>query len=204
MPLISCTNVVNVEGESTITSTDIISFNISLTYDNLPADQCPGYIHSENYPFIRRSNWYIVIVDAQTKTNVIQIERLKHTDGSNVVKFEMKQRFGRAGKFAFHCYISNDCYMGFDKEMAIEVEVVKDDPDRVMIEYSKEDVDAVKGPGLVQAMMAGEEDDEDDDDDSSDDNPELLFKKLEDAGLKTPEAAKYAEAKAKAEKKAGG
>jgi len=116
----------------------------------------------------------------------------------------MKQRFGRAGKFAFHCYISNDCYMGFDKEMAIEVEVVKDDPDRVMIEYSKEDVDAVKGPGLVQAMMAGEEDDEDDDDDSSDDNPELLFKKLEDAGLKTPEAAKYAEAKAKAEKKAGG
>ena len=58
----------------------------------------------------------------------------------------------------------------------------------------------MKGPGLVQGMLQGEEDEEDDDD-SSDDNPELLFKKLETAGLKTPEAAKYAEAKAKAEKK---
>lgn len=202
MPLITCSNVIAVEGETTITSTDIISFNISLTYDNLPENQSPGYIHSENYPFVRHSNWYIVIVDAATKTNVIQIERLKHTEGSNICKFEMKQRFGRAGKFAFHCYISNDCYMGFDKEMAIEVEVVQDDPLRTIIEYSKEDVDAVKGPGLVQAMMQGEEEEEDDDgDDSSDDNPELLFKKLEDAGLKTPEAKKYAEAKAKAEKK---
>lgn len=166
----------------------------------MPEDQCPGYIHSENYPFIRKSNWYIVMVDAQTKTNVIQVERLQAKDGSNVCKFEMKQRFGRAGKFAFHCFISNDCYIGFDKEMAIEVEVLKDDPTREVIEYSKEDMDAVKGPGIVQSLMQGEEEEEDDDD-SSDDNPELLFKKLEDAGLKTPEAAKYAEHKAKTEKK---
>jgi len=201
MPLVTCSNKVSVEGETTITASDIISFNILVTYDNLPEDQCPGYICSKNYPYIRRSNWYIVIVDAQTKTNVIQIERLQPKDDSNICKFEMKQRFGRAGKFAFHCYISNDCYVGFDKEMAIEVEVVQDDPNRVIFEYSKEDQDAVKGPGIVQAMMQGEEDEEDDDDDSSDDNPELLFKKLEDAGLKTPEAAKFAEAKAKAEKK---
>jgi len=109
----------------------------------------------------------------------------------------MKQRFGRAGKFAFHCYINNDCYVGFDKEMSIEVDVKQDDPERVIYEYLKEDHDAVKGPGLVQGMLQGEEEEEDDDD-SSDDNPDLLFKKLEDAGIKAPEAAKYAEAKAKA------
>lgn len=200
MPLVSVSNKVFVEGEEIITGSDIITFNISVTYDNLPEDQNPGYICSKNYPFLRKSNWYIVIVDAQTKQNVIQVERLQAKDGSNVCKFEMKQRFGRAGKFAFHCFISNDCYIGFDKEMAIEVDVKGEDPDRVIFEYSKEDHDAVKGPGLVQGMLQGEEDEEDDDD-SSDDNPELLFKKLEDAGLKTPEAAKYAEAKAKQEKK---
>lgn len=81
--------------------------------------------------------------------------------------------------------------------MSIEVDVKQDDPERVIYEYLKEDHDAVKGPGLVQGMLQGEEEEEDDDD-SSDDNPDLLFKKLEDAGIKAPEAAKYAEAKAKA------
>jgi len=106
----------------------------------------------------------------------------------------MKQRFGRAGKFAFHCYVCNDSYVGFDKEMAIEVEVLQDDPARVVAEYSKEDLDAVKGPGVIQAMMAGEEEEESD---SSDDNPEELLKKLEQAGIKAPEAEKIRAAKEK-------
>lgn len=200
MPLVTVANKVWVDGEDMITAADIITFQITITYDNLPENQCPGYIHSENYPFVRKANWYIVITDAQTKSNVIQVERLQAKDGSNVCKFEMKQRFGRAGKFAFHCFISNDCYVGFDKEMSIEVDVMAEDPSRVTYEYSKEDHDAVKGPGLVQGMLQGEDED-DDDDESSDDNPEVLFKQLEDAGLKTPEAARFAEAKAKAEKK---
>lgn len=176
LPLVTVSNTVEVEGESSITASDIISFEIKITYDNLAEDQCPGYICSKSYPFIKKSNWYIVIVDAATKENVVQIERIQAKEG-NSCKFEMKQRFGRAGKFAFHCYVCNDSYVGFDKEMAIEVEVMQDDPARVVAEYSKEDLDAVKGPGMIQAMMAGEE--EEDDDDSSDDNPEELIKKLE-------------------------
>ena len=68
--------------------------------------------------------------------------------------------------------------------MSIEVDVVRDDPDRVIYEYTKEDHDAVKGPGLVQGMLQGEED-EDDDDDSSEDDPTNIYKRLEDAGLAT-------------------
>ena len=41
--------------------------------------------------------------------------------------------------------------------MAIEVDVLKDDPTSEVIEYSKEDIDAVKGPGIVQSLMQGEE-----------------------------------------------
>ena len=107
----------------------------------------------------------------------------------------MKQRFGRAGKFQFHCFVHNDSYIGFDKDFAMEVDVLRDDPDRVIEEYSKEDIDAVKGPTMIQQMMQGEEEE---DDESSDDNPEVLLKKLEEAGLKTPEAEKIKEAKKQA------
>ena len=192
MPLVSVESKIEVVGESTITASDIISFTFNIKYDNLPEDQGPGYIHSEAYPFIKKSNWYIIIVDAQTKENIVQIERVQAT-GSNVAKFEMKQRFGRAGKFAFHCYICSDSYIGFDKELGFEVDVLKDDPNRVVEDYSKEDQDAVKGPGLVQSMIFEEEEDDDD----SDDNPEALLERLEQAGIKTPEAKKLADAKAK-------
>lgn len=197
MPLVSVDQKVEVEGESTITASDIISFTINIKYDLLDEKHGPGYIHSANYPFIKKSNWYIVIVDAQTKENVIQVEKLQAVD-SNVCKFEMKQRFGRAGKFQFHCYIMNDSFIGFNKEVGIEVDVLRDDPDRVVEDYSKEDKEAVKGPTMIQSMMTGEEED---DDDSSDDNPEILLKKLEDAGLKTPEAEKFKKAKEEAARK---
>ena len=51
----------------------------------------------------------------------------------------------------------------------------------------------------MQSMMV----EEDDDDESSDDNPEVLIKKLEEAGLKTPEAQRYEEAKRKQAAKSG-
>ena len=44
----------------------------------------------------------------------------------------------------------NDSFIGFDKEIGIEVDVLRDDPNRVVEEYSQEDKEAVKGPGLVQ------------------------------------------------------
>jgi len=71
LPLVTVSNTVEVEGEATITASDIISFEIKITYDNLSKDQCPGYVCSKSYPFIKKSNWYIVIVDAATKENVV-------------------------------------------------------------------------------------------------------------------------------------
>lgn len=46
----------------------------------------------------------------------------------------------------------------------MEFEIVKDDPTRVIAEYSKEDVDALKKPGLFQLMLdqGGEEEDSED------------------------------------------
>ncbi len=89
MPLVSVTQKVEVEGESSITASDIISFTIDIKYDLLEEKNGPGYVCSKNFPFVKKSSWYIVIVDAQTKENVIQVEKLQAVD-SNVCKFEMK------------------------------------------------------------------------------------------------------------------
>ena len=180
MPIVSVKSSVECEGEPVITAVDVVTFKIELTYDNLDEKTGPGYVYSKNYHFLKKSNWYICIVDAATKNNVIQVERLVTKADCNKVVFEMKQRLGRAGVFSFHCYLCNDSYLGFDQECSLTAEVVNEDPNRVVYEYSKEDKDAVKGPGLVQQMVMGEEEDSED----SDDNMDNLAKKLEAAGLK--------------------
>ena len=184
MPLVTVSSSVECEGEKVITAVDIVTFKIEIKYENLPDKTGPGYIYSNNYNFLKRSHWYVCITDAATKENVIAIERIIPKEDSNVVTYEMKQRLGRAGTFAFHAFLCNDSYMGFDKEVGLEATIVNEDPDRVVEEYSKEDKDAVKGPGIVQQMVMGEEEEEDD----SDDNMENLQKKLEEAGLKAPSA----------------
>ena len=81
---------------------DIITFEVVITYD-LISDESkgPGFVHSENYPFLKKQNWYIVICDAQTKDNVIQVACLSTKPDSNKIKFEMKQKLGKPGKYAF-------------------------------------------------------------------------------------------------------
>lgn len=153
MPLVTVNSKVECEGETIITAVDIVTFKIEIVYDQFTEKVGPGFVCSQNYNFLKKSNWYICIVDAQTKENVIQVERLATKTDSNTVTFEMKQRLGRAGTFNFHCFVLNDSYLGFDKEVSLECTVVNEDPDRVDYEYSKEDKDAVKGPGLVQQMI---------------------------------------------------
>jgi hypothetical protein len=89
----------------------------------------------------------------------------------------------------------NDSYVGFDKEIPLEFEIVKDDPTRVIPEYSKEDIDALKKPGLFQLMLdqGAEEEDTDDEEEEEEtktaksvepvDDLTKLKRKLEKAGL---------------------
>ena len=51
----------------------------------------------------------------------------------------MKQKLGRPGKYAFTCYICNDSFVGFDKEMIMEVNVQKEDKHREVQDYNDED-----------------------------------------------------------------
>lgn len=62
--------------------------------------------------------------------------------------------------------------------------MIEEDKDRVVPEYSKEDVEALNGPTLVESLMAGEST-QDADSDPDEDQAEALIKKLSAAGLTT-------------------
>lgn len=159
MPVISVSAKAFTEGEEKMTATDAITLKFQLKYDLLGEKDTPGYVCSKKFPFIKRQNWSLIFVDGKTKENIIAIEKILPKDG-NTAEFELKQRFGQVGKFTFYVYFKSDSYVGFDKELPFEFEIVADDPNRVIAPYAKEDLDAVKGPTMVQSMLdtgAGDE-----------------------------------------------
>jgi len=93
MPLVSVSSEISCEGEKNMTAQDVITIRIKIQYDNLKENEVPGYVCSKRFPFLKKHNWYLMIVDAATKEKVVQIEKVIANE-TNVAKFEMKQRFG--------------------------------------------------------------------------------------------------------------
>ena len=129
MPIVSLSSEVFCDGERNMTQNDVITIRVTLKYDFLKDDETPGWVHSHKYPYLKKHNWYIMIVDAQTKERVMQLDKVIANDG-NEAKFEMKQRFGQAGQFKFIVMAMNDSYVGLDKELEVGFSVMDEDKDR--------------------------------------------------------------------------
>lgn len=180
MPVIDVQAKAFTEGEAEMTSSDAITIQLRLKLSNLNEKEFPGYVHSNNYPYLKKQGWWVIISDMvkdrtilahkivfhEKKQMEIRVARQEEVDKEplNEEIIEFRQRFGVANKFQFLATFINDSYVGFDKEIPLEFEIVKDDPTRVIAEYSKEDVDALKKPGLFQLMLdqGGEEEDTED------------------------------------------
>jgi len=189
MPLISVEAEAFTEGEDKMTATDAITLKFTLKYDNLEEKETPGYVHSAKFPFLKRQNWTLIFVDGKTKETIIAIEKLLPKEG-NSATFELKQRFGQVGKFTFYVYFKNDSYLGFDKELPFEFEIVADDKNRVIPPVMQEDIDAVKGPSMVQSMLDQKPEDESESDEENENEFESLKDKLRKAGLGSAVEAK--------------
>lgn len=156
------------EGEKSITMTDVITLRFTVKYTNLPAGQAPGYVHSDVFPFLKRQKWYLIVADAMTKEQVISFNQFSFkkkkkdkpeedtNEDSNEAVVTIKQRFGKAGNFAFHAFFMSDSYIGFDKEVELKFSVKEVEEDRVVPEYSAEDLNAINGPTMIEQMLAGD------------------------------------------------
>ena len=141
LPLVKLTMTAEVIGEKEVCVGDVLTCKLRVECLNLAAGQRSGYVHSKHYPFLRRSNWFLIITDAQFM-GLAAVEKIPLTETS--YEKEFKERVQKAGKISFTALLLNDCYRGLDQKVSVEVQVLTEAPDREMIEYSKFDLREIR------------------------------------------------------------
>lgn len=110
-------------------------------------------MHSKHYPYLKRDNWFLIITD-ESFTGLAAVEKL--AIGDSTFEKEFKERVVRPGKISFTAILTNDSYRGLDQFSKVEVDVVQEAVNRKKIEYAKEDIKAIKEPGLIQQALLDE------------------------------------------------
>jgi len=128
LPLVKLTMTAFVEGEDEIVVGDILTCKLEVKYFNLEKGQKSGYVHSMQYPYLKRDGWYLLITD-DTFTSLASIEKISVTDDLYVKEF--KERVRRPGKISFTAVLTNDSYKGLDQFSKVEVDVIAESKNRV-------------------------------------------------------------------------
>lgn len=155
LPCIDVSAKAFTEGEKEMTMSDFITIEIRIKLTNLKDDEFPGYVHSQAYPHLKKQGFWVVISDMMKERTIIAHKLIFHAKKQTEIRLkdqaeidkeplneeiiEIRQQFKVMQKFQFICTFMNDSYVGFDKEIPLEFEVVQDDTTRVIEEYSKED-----------------------------------------------------------------
>lgn len=179
LPLVKLTMTAFVEGEDEIAVGDILTCKLRVDYYNIDKGQKQGYVHSKHYPYLKRDNWFLIITD-ETFTNLAAVEKLEIRD--NFFEKEFKERVQRPGPISFTAILTNDSYKGLDQFRKVEVQVVTEAKNRVIPDYSREDLKAVREQNMLAAALMEEEETDEDEADNVDENVELM-NKLKAAGL---------------------
>lgn len=112
-PLIDLKVEAYVEGENEIAVGDLLTIKITVTQENLKDGEETGYVHSNKYPFLKNSSWYLIFADA-TETDFLAMEKL--TIKERLFVKEMKDPLRMPGKLTMNIILKNDSYKGFDKQ----------------------------------------------------------------------------------------
>lgn len=135
-------------------------------------------MHSKDYPFLKRDNWFLIITD-DTFTGLAAVEKIVVTE--NYFEKEFKERVQRPGKIAFTAILTNDSYKGLDQTKKVDLDVVEKAKNRKQVDYSKEDIKAIKEPSLLQSALDMEEEETDEDEDLNEEDE--LRHKLQQVGV---------------------
>jgi hypothetical protein len=107
-----------VEGEKEIVVGDILTISLRLTQRNLGEKQSLGFVHSNRFPYLKQSSWYLIFTD-QEEINFLAMEKLIIKE--KVFVKEIKERLGRPGLMQFFMILRNDSYRGFDKRICVQI-----------------------------------------------------------------------------------
>lgn len=125
-----------VEGEKEIAVGDILTIKLTITHRNLGDKDSPGFVHSNKFPFLKQSSWFLIFTDAE-ENDFLAMEKLVIKE--RVFVKEIKERLSRPGRMMFYMILRNDSYRGFDKKISVNIDVLKEVV-RAPVEYDEEDI----------------------------------------------------------------
>lgn len=146
---------------------DILTIKISITHLNLGENQSLGFVHSNRFPFLKHSQWYLVFTDPE-ENEIVAMDKLFIKEKVHVK--EIKERMSREGELTITVLLKNDSYRGFDKKVELKIPVLKEIK-REIVEYDEEDIEATKAPNLLEAafdMTAQAESDDEEEEEEED------------------------------------
>lgn len=166
-PIIDVAHSFGVDGEKEVAVGDILTITLTITHLNVEGNEQLGFVHSNRFPFLRRSSWYMVFTDKE-ENELMAMDKLIISEKVHVK--EIKERMSREGTINLTLLFRNDSYRGFDKRVDISIPVLKEAV-RAQVEYDDEDLQAQKAPSLMQQMMEVNPEGDSDDEDESDEEP---------------------------------
>jgi hypothetical protein len=122
-PLIDLKVEYFVDGEKEIAVGDFLTYKFTITLLNLKENEQQGFVHSNRFPLLKQSQWYLLFTDLE-ENDFFRMEKIQVKD--KVCVIEQKQRVMQPGKMIFKVILKNDSYKGFDKMEKVEVTVLKE------------------------------------------------------------------------------
>ena len=148
-PIIDVKAEYSVDGEPEVAVGDILTIKLIITHVNLEEKQSLGFVHSNRFPYLKQSSWYMVFTDSE-ENELMAMDKLVIKEKVHIK--EIKERMQREGTISLTILLRNDSYRGFDKRIDLKIPVLKEIK-RAVIEYDDEDIQASKAPNLMQSMM---------------------------------------------------
>ena len=71
LPVMDVTAKAFTEGKTEITMSDAITLQFKIKLPNLKENEFPGYVHSQNFPYLKKSSFWILITDVNKDKTIL-------------------------------------------------------------------------------------------------------------------------------------
>jgi len=122
LPLIKVSMTAEVKGTEEINVGDLLNVKIRVDFKNLKKGEESGYVHSSQYPYLRRDSWFLIITD-KSMTGLACVEKLDIEN--EFYEKELNERITRVGPINFVALVVNDSYKGLDQVITMGVDVTE-------------------------------------------------------------------------------
>jgi len=85
LPVVDVSARAFTEGETEMTVSDAITLQFKIKYVNLNEKEFPGYLHSMQFPYLKKQSWWILVTDLSKEKTIfahkIVFRDTKNTEG---------------------------------------------------------------------------------------------------------------------------